>query len=151
MDYYFSEITNAGFLYAVKKFPLLEDLELSHCYIEGLDLKVVGLSCPNLKTLKLNRKGWKLPRLEFDDDALAIAETMPKLRHLQLCGNRLTDFGLNAILDNCLHLDHLDLRQCFNIDLVGDLEKRCFKSIKDVRLTYDSAAGYPINFDGIVD
>ncbi|KAL1214646.1 putative F-box protein [Cardamine amara subsp. amara] len=68
---------------------------------------------------------------------------MPELRHLQHFGNILTNVGLNAILDGCPHLVHLDLRKCFNINFAGDFEKRCFERIKDVKRPNDSTAGHP--------
>ncbi|CAE6137728.1 unnamed protein product [Arabidopsis arenosa] len=129
-----SQITDNGLVEAVLKLPLLEDLELSYCSLSGVSLKVLGQSCPNMKTLKLKR----YPQKENDDDALAIAETMPKLRHLQLFGNGLSDTGLNAILDSCLTLEHLDLRRCFNVNLIGDLQKRCSERVKVVRHPNDS-------------
>ncbi|CDY21989.1 BnaC09g00950D [Brassica napus] len=58
---------------------------------------------------------------------------MPKLSHLQLFANKLTDAGLNAILDNCPNLEHLDLRECRSVKLSGDLRKRCSKRIKVLR------------------
>ncbi|CAA0393533.1 unnamed protein product [Arabidopsis thaliana] len=110
-------ITDEGVAKAVSKVPLLEYLE----------------------TLKLNRAPEIMfSNSGFDDNAKAIAESMPELRHLQLLGNGLTNKGLNAILDGCPHLEHLDLRQCFNINLVGDLKKRCFERIKDLRCPNDS-------------
>ncbi|KAH0890429.1 hypothetical protein HID58_052858 [Brassica napus] len=62
---------------AVVKLPLLEHLEVSYCSLSEEDfLKAAGQSCPNLKTLKLNSE----PQFKPDDDeALAIAETMPGL------------------------------------------------------------------------
>ena len=48
--------------------------------------------------------------MEYEDEALAIAETVPGLRHLQLFGNRMTNDGLKAILDGCPQLESLDLR-----------------------------------------
>ncbi|EOA21298.1 hypothetical protein CARUB_v10001657mg [Capsella rubella] len=131
-------LTSKGFVNAVMKFPLLEDLEIFHGY-PGFDLKTIGQSCPLLKTLKLNRPFLTSP-VKYDDEALAIAETMPNLRHLELFGNRLTNSGLNAILDNCLHLEHLDIRRCFNIHLVRDLEKRCSERIRDFKRPDDSTA-----------
>lgn len=140
-------LTGEGFVNAVMKLSFLEDLEISHGYPE-VDLKSIGQSCSLLKTLKLNRPHFS-PYIKYDDEALAIAETMPKLRHLELFGNRLTNSGLNAILDNCHHLEHLDLRRCFNINLVGDLEKRCSERIRDFRRPDDSTADSP--FDVISD
>ncbi|KAL1188346.1 putative F-box/LRR-repeat protein 23 [Cardamine amara subsp. amara] len=80
-----------------------------------------------------------------DDDALAIDETMPQLVRLELFGNRLTNIGLNAILDNCHHLEHLDLRCCSNIEFVGDLKKRCSERIKDLKLPDDSDPDSPVD------
>ncbi|CAA7024593.1 unnamed protein product [Microthlaspi erraticum] len=137
-------ITNEGLVLAVAKLPLLETLEISSLWF-NLNLKAIGHSCPKLKTLKLNCSD--CCRFEYkcdDDDALAIAESMPELRELQLLANRLTNTGLNAILDNCLHLEHLDLRQCLNINLSeGDMEKRCLERIKDFRRPNDSTADCP--------
>ncbi|CAH8383948.1 unnamed protein product [Eruca vesicaria subsp. sativa] len=143
------EITSEGLMEAVSKLKLLEELEVSYCSVSGESLKVIGKSCPNLKTLKKNCVGYRRPRDECDDVALAIAESMPGLRHLQVFGDRLTDAGLNAILDGCPNLEHLDLRQCFNVNLVGDLEKRCLERIKVVRRPNDSVHDYP--FDATVN
>uniref|UniRef100_M4ES04 F-box domain-containing protein n=1 Tax=Brassica campestris TaxID=3711 RepID=M4ES04_BRACM len=143
------EITSEGLIEAAAKLPLLEELEVSYCSLSEESLKVIGKSCPNLKTLKKNCVGYRRPRDESDDVALAIAETMPGLRHLQLFGDRLTDVGLNAILDGCPNLEHLDLRQCFNVELVGDLEKRCLERVKVVRRPNDSVHDYP--FDATVN
>lgn len=76
--------------------------------------------------------------MEYDDEALAIAETMPGLHHLQLLGNNLTDDGLKAILDGCPNLESLDLRHCFNVNLGGSLGERCSEQIKYLRQPYDS-------------
>ncbi|KAF3561878.1 hypothetical protein DY000_02010977 [Brassica cretica] len=139
-----SPITTDGLTEAIAKLPLLEELEVSYCSLSGESLKLVGQSLPNLKTLKLNRIGLLRPRYESDIDALAIAETMHGLRFLQLFGNILTNGGLNAILDNCPDLEHLDLRFCFNVYNVGDLvTRRCSEKIKVLRLPYDSTDDYP--------
>ncbi|CAG7906795.1 hypothetical protein BRARA_D01227 [Brassica rapa] len=110
-------ITDVGLLGAVMKLKLLEHLELSYFYFMELDLESIGLSCPLLKTLKLNNVGCYYLEDESDDDALAIAKTMPGLHHLQLVGNRVTNTGLNAIVENCPHLKSLDLRDCGYINL----------------------------------
>ncbi|CAG7859769.1 unnamed protein product, partial [Brassica rapa] len=133
-------ITAEGLTEALVKLPLLEELDVSYCAVESL--KVVGQSLPNLKTLKLYF-GFGPPGYVSDDDALAIAETMHVLRFLQLVGNSSTDAGLKAILDNCPHLEHLDLRQYFNVYFSGDLERRCSERIKVLRRPNDSAHEYP--------
>ncbi|MCI35296.1 F-box protein SKIP19-like [Trifolium medium] len=59
---------------------------------------------------------------------------MPKLRHLSMSGNLLTNVGLDAILEGCLLLESLYLQNCFHLDLSGSLEKRCRDQIKDLTL-----------------
>ncbi|KAJ4895427.1 F-box protein SKIP19 [Raphanus sativus] len=145
------QVTDKGFIAAIARLPLLEELEVSYCSLSEECLRVVGQSCPNLKTLKKNCVGYRRrsTRKESDDVALAIAETMLGLCHLQIFGDTLTDAGLNAILDGCPNLEHLDLRQCFNVNLVGDMEKRCLERIKVVRRPNDSVHDYP--FDATVN
>ncbi|XP_010455876.2 PREDICTED: putative F-box protein At4g05475 [Camelina sativa] len=163
---YHGFVTNKGLVDAIAKFPLLETLEVSHSSLK-LNLKAIGQACPQLKTLKLNSSGsgfsgldeldYRSVRVKCDDEyALAIAESMPELRYLQLLGDRLTDTGLNAILDGCPNLEHLDLRKCFNIKLVGNLEKKCLERIKEFRRPNDPTADYPfdivfINYDSDED
>ncbi|KAL0642546.1 hypothetical protein Bca4012_040836 [Brassica carinata] len=115
---------------ATGQLPLLEELEITEFAMWGGYLKVVGQSCPKLKTLKLIRFDIEPPFYVSDDDALDIAGTMHGLRFLQLFSNGLTDAGLKAILDNCSDLEHLDLNHCFNVNFSGDLEKRCSERIK---------------------
>lgn len=77
-----------------------------------------------------------------DKQAIAIAETMPKLRHLQIFGDGLTDRGLQAILNGCPDLESLDLRQCFNLTLAGNLRQKCAERIKILHLPHDPTTGY---------
>jgi hypothetical protein len=63
---------------------------------------------------------------------------MSELHHLQLFGNKLTNDGLQSILDGCPHLESLYLRQCFNVTLAGNLGRRCAEQIKDLRRPHDS-------------
>ncbi|XP_010418996.1 PREDICTED: putative F-box protein At4g05475 [Camelina sativa] len=163
MYHHYTSISNKGLVNAIEKHPLLETLEVSHPTLK-LNLKAIGHACPQLKTLKLNSSGSDILGIyelnygtfgiDCDDeyDALAIAESMPELRHLQLLGDRLTASGLNAILDGCPHLEHLDLRMCFNINMVGNLEKQCLERVKEFRRPNDSTADYPfdiifVNYD----
>ncbi|CAH8276926.1 unnamed protein product [Arabidopsis lyrata] len=138
-----NQITDEGVTEAVVKLPLLEDLDVSFCAFLGESLRVVGQSCPNLKTLKLNRSpGIDCFLFRPNINAIVIAESMPNLRHIQLFGNEINNTGLNAILDGCPHVEHLDLRKCFNINLVEDIEKRCSERIRVLRRPYDSTADF---------
>ena len=112
-------------------------------------LKALGRYCPLLKSLKWNQFWDGQPRIGIEGDemfddfgALAIAKNMPKLRHLQLIGNRVTNDGLQAILDGCPHLESLDLRKCFNVTLSVNLGKRCAEQIKNLRHPNDSTHDY---------
>ncbi|KAF9621324.1 hypothetical protein IFM89_019410 [Coptis chinensis] len=60
-----------------------------------------------------------------DKEAFAIAEFLPQLRFLRLVECTLTDSGLQAILNGCPQLEYIVLRNCFNINLGGNLLKRC--------------------------
>jgi hypothetical protein len=100
-----------------------------------------------LKSLKFNIKGYKIPHFECDEVAFAIAGNLPELRRLQLFGDKLTNDGLHAILDGCPHLESLDLRQCFNVKLAGDLGRRCAEQIKDLRCPLDSTDDFEFNVE----
>ncbi|XP_041026899.1 putative F-box/LRR-repeat protein 23 [Juglans microcarpa x Juglans regia] len=116
-------ISVEGLSEVAAKLPLLEDLEISNGPVSKEPLEAVGRCSPLLKSLKFNSHGYRRPRIECDEEAIAIAENMSELRHLQLFGNKLTNDGLKAILDGCHHLESLDLRQCFNVTLTGNLER----------------------------
>ncbi|GJN39465.1 hypothetical protein PR202_gb28586 [Eleusine coracana subsp. coracana] len=129
----------------ILKFPLLEELEISlFTNIGGKNVfQQVGKACPELKHFRFNQyrfinvrdsKGFK------DDDALGIA-SMHGLLSLQLFGNKLSNKGLMAVLDNCPHLESLDIRHCFNIIMDNKLRAR-FARIKMLRLPNDSTDDY---------
>lgn len=121
------------------KLTLLEELEISNSLLSHEpSLQVVGASCPRLKSFKFNDRWWySWDWRESNDGALAIAATMHDLHHLQLRGNKLTNDGLQAILDGCPHLESLDLRECFHLKLGGELGRRCAERIKKLQLPDD--------------
>ncbi|XP_059666008.1 F-box protein SKIP19-like [Cornus florida] len=139
------DISCDGLSEAAKGLPLLEELHMYFCTnVSEKAFEAVGRCCPLLKSFSFNINGRRSKNIEieFDDEALVIAGNMPELRHLQLFGNMMTNVGLQAILDGCPHLESLDLRQCFNVNLKGDLAKRLYKKIKDLRLPNDSTEDY---------
>jgi hypothetical protein len=140
-------ISDKGLSGVAAKLPLLEELDISYSFLSKEALEVVGRCCPHLKSLKFNKRGHKYR--VCDEEALAIAENFPELRHLQLFGNKLTNDGLQAILDGCPHLESLDLHQCLNVTLAGNLRRRCVEQIKDLRCPNDSPVDY--EFDAFYD
>ncbi|CAL5007888.1 unnamed protein product [Urochloa decumbens] len=123
------DVSNEGFADAIKKFPLLEELELSRCseVCEKDVFDTVGKSCPQLKHLKLNKLGvcHNEGRVCYDSgEALGIA-TMTELRTLQLLGHELTNEELIAILENCPHLESLYMHCCPNVHMDSTLQAAC--------------------------
>lgn len=131
-----------AFCEAFEKLPLLEEVEFTLCAIRSSMIRSVGINCPNLVSFKLNGSGSCNPAGADNEDALAIAETMPCIRHLQLIGNAMTNEGLQAILDRCLCLESLDLRACFHVDLSGSLGKVCADKVRDIKRPHDSTSDY---------
>ncbi|CAO2168325.1 unnamed protein product [Urochloa humidicola] len=157
-----NEIGNRGFVEAMKKFPLLEELELAHCaYLgNGEAYEIVGKSCPHLKSFKLiNGYTRKFifegdPYIEYlqggnhedqnsnrgNDEALGIA-SMIGLHTLHLFCCDLSNWGLTAILDACTNLESLDIRQCFYLKIDAAMKAR-LASLKTVRLPFDPTDDY---------
>lgn len=92
------------------------------------DIEVIGRNCPRLKSFTVNKVfDWS----QNDEDALAIANYMPELCHLDLCGSDVTNDGLEGILIGCPRLESLDLRICCNLNLECNLGKLFTQGIKD--------------------
>ncbi|XP_059436509.1 putative F-box/LRR-repeat protein 23, partial [Corylus avellana] len=144
-------ISDKGLSEVAAKLPLLEELAISYCSLSKEALEAVGRCCPLLKSLNFNIR-WHMRNGDYDGEAVAIAENMSELRRLQLFGNKVTNEGLQAILDGCPHLESLDLRRCLNLTLAGDLGRRCAQQIKHLRLPHDSTDDYEFNdYCSVVD
>lgn len=121
-------ITGSGLSRAVKRVPQFEDLCLYSMSIKVEDIEVIGRNCPRLKSFTVNKVfDWS----QNDEDALAIANYMPELCHLDLCGSDVTNDGLEGILIGCPRLESLDLRICCNLNLECNLGKLFTQGIKD--------------------
>ena len=120
------DVTDIGFTEVVKALPLLEELEISLCDNVGADgvFEVEVEVCPQRKRFRLSRPHFSYGVKNKDKDALGIAN-MRGLCSLQLFGNALSNKGLETILDNCPHLECLDIHRCFNIDMNETLLARC--------------------------
>uniref|UniRef100_A0A803LAY3 F-box domain-containing protein n=1 Tax=Chenopodium quinoa TaxID=63459 RepID=A0A803LAY3_CHEQI len=124
------DISDRELVEAVKRLPMLEEVELNFCCFYDKTIEIVGRACPSLKSFSVNNVWPKNYKGNYE--VMAIARSMPNLRSLQLIGNSMTNEGLEAILDGCPLLESLDIRACFHIDLSGDLGKRC-EQIKHFR------------------
>ncbi|KAJ9536364.1 hypothetical protein OSB04_un000456 [Centaurea solstitialis] len=124
----------------LKKFPLLEEFSLHSYHIPKEVVETVGCYCPLLKTFKLSTGSILCNKDDVascDKMAITIGENFHELEQLQLIGNKMTNIGLQAILDGCRNLKSLDLRMCPFIDLKGDLGKECSQQIKCLKLSDD--------------
>ncbi|KAJ1282536.1 hypothetical protein BS78_03G060000 [Paspalum vaginatum] len=139
------DVCQEAFMEAIRKFPLLEELELSISpNVYGEAFGVVGESCPLLKRFRLSKKVFvsiEGGSQDKDEEAMGIAK-MHELRSLQLFNCELTNAGLVAILDGCPHLESLDIRQCFNVDMDQSAVRAKCCRIKTLKLPHDSTAGY---------
>ncbi|KAM7270662.1 hypothetical protein ACFE04_029876 [Oxalis oulophora] len=124
------DMSNEGLIKAASQLPLLEELELTNRSFSKEALKAVGRSCPLLFSFKLNTPEAKYFDCACDDQALAIAETMPGLCHLELVGNSLSRNGLQAISNGCPHLESLDVNRCFFLSVRHDDPIHRIKSLK---------------------
>jgi hypothetical protein len=111
-------ISDQGFANTIKKLSLLEELELSWCLNRTQVLELVAGACPGLKHFRLVNH-WNFEPKD-DRQARAIAR-MCGLRSLHIVNDKLDNEGLTTILDNCHHLEYLNMRDCWNIKMDENL------------------------------
>ncbi|KAG8058805.1 hypothetical protein GUJ93_ZPchr0002g25915 [Zizania palustris] len=136
------DVSNEGIAEAMKGFPQLEELDITFCSsLYGDVCQSIGKASPQLKCFRLNRIGSVQMYYGDDTEALGIANNMPELQELQLISNGLTNNGLISILDHCLHLESVDIRRCYNIQMDDALKSKCAR-IKNLRLPGDSISDF---------
>ncbi|CAL5007852.1 unnamed protein product [Urochloa decumbens] len=139
------DVCQEAFMEAMRKFPLLEELELSISpNVCGEAFAVVGESCPNLKRFRRSKNQFvNIERggINKGEEAMGIAK-MHELCSLQLFTCELTNAGVAAIHDGCPDLDSLDIRQCFNVKMDRAAIRAKCSRIKMLKLPHDSTAGY---------
>ncbi|GAU42388.1 hypothetical protein TSUD_123840 [Trifolium subterraneum] len=138
-----SNISNKGLIECVKKFSLLEELDISfYKKLSKKFLEDIGRCCPLLKSLNLANEFYV--QVYFAHQVFAIAKTMSGLRHLAFSGIVCGDDELLAILNGCPLLYSLDLQNCVcQHQLNPSLVKRCHEQIKDLQLpTFSPDDGY---------
>ncbi|CAL5007837.1 unnamed protein product [Urochloa decumbens] len=135
----------------IRKFPLLEELELSLYHRGSIDDCLIGISeaCPLLTCLRLNHDRFYYLRMPFMGGWCKCKSTevarMRRLRSLQLFGNSIRNEELSAILDGCRQLESLDIRHCLKVRMNDEMRAR-FARVKTVRLPEDSMEDYELPY-----
>uniref|UniRef100_A0A0E0KR74 Uncharacterized protein n=1 Tax=Oryza punctata TaxID=4537 RepID=A0A0E0KR74_ORYPU len=127
-----SEISDQAVKKHAECLPALRVLDISNCLkISSSGIEALGRHCKLLVQLKRNMPPPEIPHgynavpNVINDEALAVANTMPMLEHLELAYGLFSDIGLGAILTRCPRLHTLDILGCWNVRLEGDIEERC--------------------------
>nr|GLL46012.1 putative F-box/LRR-repeat protein 23 isoform X1 [Ipomoea trifida] len=135
-------VSDEGFIKAVNELPLLEGLQIKHCCaISKKGIEAAGQSCPFLNSFNFFMVSENVNR-PYDGEAIAIAENMRGLKHLRLYGNKMTDKGVEAILDACPSLQSLSIVHCNHVRLEGELGKRCSQQIEDLNYIQKPRMGF---------
>ncbi|KAK1609302.1 hypothetical protein QYE76_032975 [Lolium multiflorum] len=115
---------NQAFVEAIKKFPMLEELEFCQCKDRNVTwiIRTLVTCSLQLRHLKYVNRGGYL--LADNRDALEIAR-MHGLSSLQLFYCNLDNKGLTTIIDNCPHLESLHLHYCANVVIDSSMQTKC--------------------------
>jgi hypothetical protein len=97
----------------------LRSMDLSYCSNIGpLALEAIGKNCRHLDVLCRNMHLFAEPgKLSQNDEAQAIATTMPKLKRLEMAYHLVDTESIIKILTGCPKLEFLDLRGCWDVKL----------------------------------
>ena len=138
-----SEVNDDTVKKHIGSLQMLTVLDISYCL--GLTYKAIEVLGKNCKCLVQLRRNMPPPQPDTHQpdngaaskadelEAMAVANTMCGLKHLELAYGRFSDSGLDAILTKCGDLCTLDIRGCWNVKLEGSIEDKCDKipSFKD--------------------
>ncbi|KAK6150393.1 hypothetical protein DH2020_015325 [Rehmannia glutinosa] len=121
-----SEINDSIIGKAAGMLSTLTFLDLSYCIKIGAQgLETIGKACKSLTTLRRIMHPLEvIDKLSQNDEAVAIAATMPRLKHLEIAYLLVDTSSIIEILQNCKHLELLDVRGCWNVNLDDKFVKR---------------------------
>ncbi|OMO94476.1 hypothetical protein CCACVL1_05984 [Corchorus capsularis] len=107
-------------------------LDLSYCgKIGAPGLEAIGKHCKLLVSLCRNMHPLDtVGKLSQDDDANAIAASMPRLKRLEMAYNLIGTASVQNILSGCPQLEFLDLRGCWDVNLDDQFLKEKFPKLK---------------------
>ncbi|CAA0838167.1 F-box protein FBW2 [Striga hermonthica] len=113
------EITDPIMARAATSLSSLTSLDLSYCIRVGArGLEAVGRACRSLTSLRRVMHPLEVVgKPSQDDEALAVAATMPRLRHLEIAYLLVRTHSVVEIIKNCKDLELLDVRGCWDVNL----------------------------------
>ncbi|XP_061988042.1 F-box protein FBW2-like [Rosa rugosa] len=128
-----SEISDSIVEQTIGRLSHITFLDLSCCGKIGFRaLEVIGKNCKLLVKLFRNMHPLDIVGMPIvDDEANAIAATMPRLKHLEMAYHVISTESALQILKSCTELELLDLRGCWGVKLDDEkyLEKK-FPKVK---------------------
>jgi hypothetical protein len=105
--------------------------------------KFVSEVCPQLKHFRLSNEDFNVIRYLYKNKDVGGIACMHGLRSLQLFAIGIDNDGLETVLYCCPHLESLDIRHCFNVDMDETLLLKCAK-LKTLRLPDDPTDDYDL-------
>ncbi|XP_016449347.1 F-box protein FBW2-like [Nicotiana tabacum] len=128
-----SDIGDSAVEQVAGMFSNITFLDVSYCIkIGARALGAIGKHCRCLTGLRRTMHPLEvIDKLSQDDEALAIARTMPKLKQLEIAYMLVGTTSITEVLKNCGHLELLDVRGCWNVNLDENFVKK-FHQLKVV-------------------
>ncbi|KAL6561675.1 hypothetical protein OROMI_017276 [Orobanche minor] len=116
-------VHHSALVKVVDKLPQLQELHLIvPNRLITTEFKSIGTYCRNLSSFTYHHY-WDIESREIaegpNDHATAIAESLSNLFHLRLITDSIEDERLKVILEKCIHLESLDIRDCSDLRLKG--------------------------------
>ncbi|KAL2628977.1 hypothetical protein R1flu_013663 [Riccia fluitans] len=106
-----SYITENGLCELVVSLPSLAYLDISKCdAVTSKGLEFIGHTCKSLT--RLDRVMWEVRTSYFvleDSEAMAVAQNMPKLKHLEMSSDWVSNSSFNVIRASCKDLEVLEV------------------------------------------
>ncbi|KAJ8762480.1 hypothetical protein K2173_007919 [Erythroxylum novogranatense] len=114
-----SEISDSIVEQIAGRLSTIKFLDLSYCgKIGACALEAIGEHCTSLVGLCRNMHPLDTyDKITQDDEAYAIANTMPKLKRLEIAYLLISSDVVSKILAGCPELEYLDLRGCWEVKL----------------------------------
>ncbi|XP_061364245.1 F-box protein FBW2-like [Gastrolobium bilobum] len=115
-----------------RRLCMISFLDVSYCLeIDAHALDIIGKNCKLLEGLCRNMHPVDTAGNPLEDDeAFAIASTMPKLKHLEMVYHVISNDGVLQILSNCPKLELLDLRGSWGVKLDNVFVKQNYPKLK---------------------